>query len=348
MEHVPLAKGASQPVLSIPFVVKSADDFPYSHGDDDFISFPKYHLQRIRLIHPDLGPEDALLSLAQSWLYFGTLTEFFQHSISSDILTRANHTGDRVICTSEIGEIRSLWITSLPPRSFTGAFLRVPISHRCGVLLARATWAYEQFQEMAFEDARFSLVLFSIKVLLCSLCHTAKVILPPTPTLDTLMARLSFRPVIGGDNSTTDFLLWDYMVQNGWCPYQMNHLITVYNATSMIYLASIPRKKRNLGHESCLQAGYCKASQINWAAFEPLHISSGCACEYVSVDEEEIMAKLEDGQIPLLSCTRSTSGDFFIEVIYADIHRVFRAPTSYYAISHVSLLQYTPIFLLGC
>ncbi|KAF2184198.1 hypothetical protein K469DRAFT_689523 [Zopfia rhizophila CBS 207.26] len=340
MDHIPLADGARQPALSIPLVVKSASDYPYGHGEDDFISFPEHHLRELRLIHPELGPEDALLSLAQSWLYFGTLTEFFQQPISSNTLTRLNHSGDRFICTSALHEIRSLWIASLPPRPVGGAGFRRRVGRRCGVLLARATWAYEHFQGMVTEDPRARLVMFSIKVMLCSLCHTARVVLCPTPTLDTVLARLSFRPAPVDDSTATDFLLWDYMVQNGWCPYQMNHLATLHSATSMIYLASIPRMKRNIGHENCLRAGCCKASQIDWAAFESLHVAVGCTCEHVLVDEQQIMAKLEDGQIPLLSCMRSTSGDFSIEVIQADIHTVFGTPTFYYAVSHVRLLQY--------
>lgn len=335
MDHLPLVDGARQLALSIPFVVKSASDPPYGHGEDDFISFPERHLRELRFIHPDLGPEDALLSLAQSWLYFGTLTEFFQQPINSNTLTRLDHTGGRLICTSALRELRSRWIASLPPRSITSPAFRQATGRRCGVLLARATWAYEHIQDMVTEDPRAPLVMFSIKVMLCSLCHTVRVVLCPTPTLDAVLARLSFRPAAVDDSTATDFLFWDYMVQNGWCPYQINHLATLHSPTSMIYLASIPRRKRNIGHDNCLRAGCCKASQIDWAAFKPLHVTAGCTCEHVSVDEQQIMAKLEDGQIPLLSCRRSASGDFSIEVIQADTHTVFGTPTFYYAISHV-------------
>ncbi|RYP17948.1 hypothetical protein DL767_009933 [Monosporascus sp. MG133] len=334
MDHLSLVDGARQPALSIPFVVKSASDFPYGHGEVDFISFPEHHLRELRFIHPELGPEDCLLSLAQSWLYFGTLTEFFQQPIDSNMFTRLDHNGDRLICTSALREFRSRWVASLPPRSISSASLRQQVGRRCGVLLARATWAYEQFQGMVTEGPHRSLVMFSIKVMLCSLCHTVRVVLFPTPTLDAVLARLYFHPAAVDDKTATDFLLWDYMVQNGWCPYQMNHLLTLHNATSMIYLASIPRRERNNSHENCLRAGCCKASQIDWAVFQPLHTTAGCTCEHVSVDEQQIMAKLEDGHIPLLSCTRSASGDFSIEVIQADTHKAFGTPTFYYAISH--------------
>ncbi|RYP51664.1 hypothetical protein DL768_003062 [Monosporascus sp. mg162] len=294
MDHLPLVDGARQPALSIPFVVKSASNFPYGHGEVDFISFPEHHLRELRFIHPELGPEDYLLSLAQSWLYFGTLTEFFQQPIDSNTFTRLDHNGDRLICTSALREFRSRWAASLPPRSIASASLRQRVGRRCGVLLARATWAYEQFQDMVTKGPRRSLVMFSIKVMLCSLCDTVRV---------------------------------------------MNHLLTLYSATSMIYLASIPRRERKSSHENCLRAGCCKASQIDWAAFQPLHATAGCTCEHVSVDEQQIMGQLEDGHIPLLSCTRSASGDFSIEVIQADTHKAFGTPTFYYAISHHEIVR---------
>lgn len=337
MEHLPLVKGARKPSLSIPFVVKSASGSPYTHGEDDFISFAADHLSEIRFIYPNLGPQDCLLSLAQSWLFFGTLSEFFCESIHSDIFTQMDHdTGHRVICTSGVHQLRARWIASLPRRSLISLGFRQMVVRKRGIVIARATWAYEQLQDMVdMDDPRARLVMFSIKLMLCSLCHTARTVLSPTPTLDALLSRLSFRPVVAGDTATTDFLLWDYMVQNKWCPYQINQLLLSYSATSMVYLSSITRMERKIGHQDCLKKGRCMASQIDWDAFVPLHAADGCTCGYVSVDEDEIMAKLEKDEIPLLSCSRSASGDFHIKVIPADTRTLFRTPTLYYAVSHV-------------
>ncbi|KAK2752675.1 hypothetical protein FQN54_008053 [Arachnomyces sp. PD_36] len=335
MEHLPLVTGAIRPELPIPFVVKSASNFPYVRGEDDFIHFPQRHLRELRFIYLDLSPKEALLSLMQAWLYFGVLTEFYQLPVGSDILTQQGPAGESLVSTAALRGLESRWKASLPARTPIATSLRRRAARRRGVLLARATWALEQFQNIVPQDMRHRSVIYSIKVLLCSLCHTARVVLLPTPTLDAVLNRLFFHPAATNDGTGTDFLLWDYMVQNGWCPFQINHLTALHSATSMTYLASMPRSKRSIGHESCLQAGCCKASQIDWAAFRSLHVAPGCLCDHVAVDERKIMAKLEDGQIPLLSCTRSTSGQFSIEIIQADTSTIFGSPTFYYAISHV-------------
>jgi hypothetical protein len=339
MEHIPLADGAQRPQLRIPFVVKSASDFPYHHREDDFISFPEHHLRELRFIHVELDPKEALLSLAQAWLYFGTLTEFFQLPINADTLTTYDQAGGRFISTSALDELRSRWMESLPLRSPISTSFRRTVARRCGRVLCQAIWALNQLQNMFPEDPAQRLVMFSIKLMMCSLCHTARAVLLSTPTLDALLNQLAFLPAAADDGTGTDFLLWDYMVGNGWCPYQINHLLTLHNATSMVYLSSISRTKRNIGHRDCLRSGSCKSSQVDWNAFSSLHTTPGCGCGQISVNEQQIMDKLEQKQVPLLSCTKNALDEFSIEVIQAKTDRVFGS-TFYYAVSHVRLFHY--------
>ncbi|MBE3044158.1 hypothetical protein IMZ48_16620 [Candidatus Bathyarchaeota archaeon] len=336
MEHLQLVEGARQPSLTIPLVVKSASEFPYTSGSDDFIDFPNNHLREIRFIHPDISASDTFSSLVQSWLFFGTLSQFFKRSVSIESFSRLNAAGERVLCTSGLGNLRAAWIASLPRRSYFTAAVRQLESRRCAVLLARATFVYSRIQDLAIDDALLQRVLFSVKLMLSSLCQTIRVVLGPTPTLDAIITRLAFRPAAQDWSSKSDFLLWDYMVENVWCPHQINTLLGVYTPTTMIYLASMRRKGHHGDHRDCLHAGYCKASQIDWAHFQTPHVSTGCTCAHVAVDEQRMMEKLEDGQIPLLSCTRGLSGDFSVEITHVDMQRAFGARTPYFAISHVS------------
>lgn len=341
MEHLPLADGADAPQLSVPFVVKARRQQPYS-GDDNFLLFPQRHLDELRLTRARLSAHDCLLSLAQSWLFFGTLAEFFQQPIKSATFTKADENGQAIIQTSALPAYRTRWAAFLPWRLLINAGFRQREARRLSVLLARACWAYEVIEELLGEEPCTRRVMFSIKITLCSLCHTVQTVLFPTATLKAVVSRLSFHPTIteaDGSTKETDFLLWDYMVQNGWCPHQINHLLNLHNATSMVYLASLQRDKRHINHEKCLDDNYCKASQVDWANFEPPHVSSGCTCKHVSVNEEDIMMHLENNRIPLLSCVRTSSGDFDVKVIPADIHTVLGRPTFYYAISHVRIFQ---------
>lgn len=336
MEHLQLVEGATPPTLSIPLVAKSATEFPYTFGHDNFIHFPENNLREIRLIHPQLSAQEAFSSLVQSWLYFGTLSEFLKQSISIETITRQNSVGDRVLCTSALEALRNGWIASLHRRSYFTAGLRQLDNRRCAVLLARATWAYTRIEDLAREDALLQKVLFSVKLMLSSLCQTVRIVLGSTPTLDAILANLAFRPAAADGSSKTDFLLWDYMVDNGWCPFQVNTLLKIYTPTSMVYLSSIQRKKRPTDHRDCLKAGCCKAAQIDWATFQTPHASTGCSCTHVAVDEQQIMEKTKMGQIPLLSCTRDASGNFSIELTHVNMQRFFGARTSYIAVSHVS------------
>ncbi|KAJ6446739.1 hypothetical protein O9K51_01512 [Purpureocillium lavendulum] len=217
MDHLPLADGASLPPIGIPYVAIALSAAPYIHGEHSFIDFPVHHLQELQLVHPDLGPQDALLSLAQSWLFFGTLVEFFREPVPSDSFTRLDSGGRRIICTSSLHGLRSRWIAALPSRFILTATARQVIGRRCGVVLARATWALGQLERVIADDPRGRLVAFSIKLLLCSLCQTLRTVLYPTRTLDAILTRLRFRPALADRVTKSDFLLWDYMVDNG-CP----------------------------------------------------------------------------------------------------------------------------------
>lgn len=330
-------RGARLPGLYIPLVVKSAFEHPYTFADDDFVHFAERHLGEIRLIYPETSAKEAFSSLVQSWLFFGTLSEFFERSISIESFSVRNADGDRVLCTSALQDLRSGWIASLPRRGYFTASSRQLENRRCAVQLARAAWAYTRIEDLAGDDACLQKVVFSVNLLLSSLCQTVRVVLGPTTALDAILKSLAFRPAAADGRLEIDFLLWTYMVDNGWCPYRINDLMKLYTPTSMVYLASIQRKRPPTGHESCLEAGCCKAAQIDWGTFQTPHVTTGCSCAHVAVDEQEILTKIENGQIPLVSCARDTSGDFSIEITHVNMQMVFAARTSYFAISHVSL-----------
>jgi hypothetical protein len=339
MDHLPLARDAVPLPIVVPYVVKAALlEMPYSYNDEDFISFPEQHLRVLRLIDPEVGSQDALLSVAQSWLFFGTLAEFFEQPIRSSLFTRQDHDGDAVICTAALNGLRSRWIASLPSRAIHRAALRQIVGRRCGVILARATWAFSQLKESPLaDDSRGRLVLFSIQVLLCSLCQTVRTVLYPTQTLDAILYRLRFRPMTDGNGRRTDFMLWDYMFRNGWCPVQINHLVSMHSATALIYLASVPRGSSNTSHEDCPLKGRCKACQTDPVTFKPNHVTPGCTCTDVAVDEDDIMFQLENKKIPLVSCRKNMAGEIALDIIPADVNTVFGTPTLYYAISHVRI-----------
>jgi hypothetical protein len=212
MDHLALPRKPVKPPLEIPFVCKSG----YIYGQDNFIDYPAQHLESLQSSEPAITREEALASLLQSWLYFGTLAEFFQRAIDINLFTRLSTDGSLVLYTNHLQILKGQWMES---QRIADDETRENVIHQCTTVLTRALYACEVFEEAGFEIEALQGILVSIKILLCSLTistQSGTTIPSSSSKLSVLMSRLTFKPNLPYGTATREFLFLDHMVANGW------------------------------------------------------------------------------------------------------------------------------------
>jgi hypothetical protein len=211
MDHLPLSNNSVKPNLDIPFVCK----LPYVRERDNFNDFPGHHLEDLRNHSLAPNPAEALYSVCQTWLFFGTLTEYFQVSIDVAQFKQACPDGSFRLCTDHLKKLKTQWIES---QQFRNADQRHVMTIRCSILFTSALHACEAIEAAGY-DPTLHLILFSIRVLLCTLIINTKAIAQSgseIATLSNLLSRLRFQHTISAHNDQEWPLLMDHMLQNGW------------------------------------------------------------------------------------------------------------------------------------
>ena len=211
MDHLPLPSNPSIPTYDVPFICTSG----YFLNAGPFHEFPARYLQSSRYSsnEPALASNDILLSLIQTWLFFGSMSEFFQteidiHSFSKSVLGRT-----RLICTSRLMQLREQWIISQNLRA-TGDSDEPPQQHI--LVLIQALYACEQLERANLRISGLEQILLSIRILLCSLTITAKRVEKDSPDLEHLLQRLVLRPFDHDLTPIDKFPFLNHMVWNGW------------------------------------------------------------------------------------------------------------------------------------
>lgn len=211
MDHLPPPNNAVTPNLDIPFVCK----LPALSLGDNFNDFPAQHLESLKTHNSAITPVEAIYSLCQSWLFFGTLTKYFQVPIDTNEFKRPGPHDSFRLCTDHLKALRSQWIES---QQFKNSEQRHATTNQCCVLLTSVLHACETVEGAGY-DPTLHLILFSVRVLLCSLVIYTKAIAQSESeiaTLSSLLSRLRFQHTISSHNNKEWPLLMDHMLANGW------------------------------------------------------------------------------------------------------------------------------------
>ena len=210
MDHLPLPSNPSKPALNIPLVSK----VNYVLGEGSFQDFPIRHMTALRSNSGSpISTNEAVLSLTQSWLYFGVLSEFFEEPIDIPTYSRTTEDNLVVICTTPLQTLKERWINA---QHFRHQENRFYTSRRCVNILVRALYACEQFEKMDQSNEAQDLVLFSVRILLCSLALGIQAIGREAWSLGSLLERLTFKSAAVLRRHTGKFLLMDHMIKQGW------------------------------------------------------------------------------------------------------------------------------------
>jgi hypothetical protein len=122
------------------------------------------------------------------------------------------------------------------------------------------------------------------------------------------------------------------MVNNGWCPHQVDHLSYKYGLSTFSYLATLERLPARLAdHQRCTLHEKCVAYDTDPVTYETRHTTTDCVCAMVSVPYESLVKITRKGHVPLISIHSSASTDGLLEL---RVHRRSRKD-KYIAITHV-------------
>ncbi|KAK4031901.1 hypothetical protein C8A01DRAFT_41663, partial [Parachaetomium inaequale] len=334
MDFLPHPTSGVEP-LDIPFVA----DTPFVFGSD-YWDFPKLHGFGD---HWASLPAPRLASLAQSWLYFGTVAEFL----------------GRPIDYREFQVSRS--VSGKPLLPLLNEWLAAHAIKTHGPTTRDATDTDDQrqvlYEHARFLDAVFQLaedfdkvsqshvkpiptIVLSVKVL----CITLRGVLwdlargdidetlRPWPSPATRMRR-EIVPASDAPGKQTlspsAQLMLDVLRLRGWCPFYARKVLTQYNYALAYYFTRLFRTySPGLSHRSCSD-DECVASNADIFSYVPKHARRGCLCQPKAAPMDQIRAIIEDGGIPLIRLRGSSKTGVRMEVAR------MTARTRYVVVSHV-------------
>ncbi|KAL2136602.1 hypothetical protein VTI74DRAFT_2907 [Chaetomium olivicolor] len=305
MDFLPHPTSGVEP-LDIPFVA----DTPYIFGTD-FWDFPKLHGfggQWASL------PAPRLASLAQSWLYFGTISEFLGRPVDYREFRVSQSVSGKPLLPL-LNEWLAAHATNADGSSFHGANEtedRRQVLYEHFRFLDAVIQLAEDFDQVSQSHVKpIPTVILSVKVLCVALRSVLWDLargdvdesLRPWPTPATRLRR-EITPAADTPAkqalSPSAQLMLDVMRLRGWCPFYARKVLTSHNYALCYYFTRLFRTySPGLGHHSCSD-DECVASNADIFSYVPKHARRGCLCQPKSVPMDQIRAIIEDGGIPLI------------------------------------------------
>ena len=322
--------------LDIPFVA----DTPYVFGTD-FWDFPRLHGfgdQWASL------PAARLASLAQSWLYFGTMAEFLGRPVDY-----REFQVSRSVSGKPLLPLLDEWLAAHA--------ITAPDSAAAPDADAREDQKQVLYEHARFLDAVLQLaqdfdhvsqghvkpiptVVLSVKVL-CITLRTAlwdlargdlDDLLRPWPSPATRLRREVVPAVDVSGRQTlppSAQLMLDVLRLRGWCPFYARKVLTSYNYALAYYFTRLFRTySPGLSHRGCSD-DECVASNADIFSYVPKHARRGCLCQPKAAPMDQIRAIIEDGGVPLIRLRGASKTGVRIEVAR------MTARTRFVVVSHV-------------
>ncbi|KAK4143902.1 uncharacterized protein C8A04DRAFT_11957 [Dichotomopilus funicola] len=320
--------------LDIPFVA----DTPFVFGSD-FWEFPKLHGfgdQWASL------PAARLASLAQSWLYFGTVSEFLGRPIDY-----REFQVSQSVSAKPFLPLFNEWLAVHAVRPGSTAQQIAENDDRREVLYEHARFLdsviqlAEDFDTVSQSHVKpIPTIILSVKVL----CITLRGVLwdvargdfdeslRPWPSPATRMRRevVPAKDTHGKQTlSPSAQLMLDVLRLRGWCPFYARKVLTQYNYALAYYFTRLFRTySPGLSHRSCSD-DECVASNADVFSYVPKHARRGCLCQPKAAPMDQIRTIIEEGGVPLIHLRGSSKTGVRIEVVR------MTARTRYIVVSHV-------------
>ncbi|KAK4149460.1 hypothetical protein C8A00DRAFT_37944 [Chaetomidium leptoderma] len=335
MDFLPHPTSGVEP-LDIPFVA----DTPYVFGSD-FWDFPKLHGfgdQWASL------PAPRLASLAQSWLYFGTISEFLGRPIEY-----REFQVSRSVSGKPLLPLLNEWLAAhaITAQDSTTTQEAQEKEDQKQVLYEHARFLdaviqlAEDFDTVSQSHVKpIPTIVLSVKVLCITLRGALwdlargdidETLRPwPSPTIRMRREVVPASDTPGKQTlSPSAQLMLDVLRLRVWCPFYARKVLTSYNYAVAYYFTRLFRTySPGLSHQGCTD-DECVASNADIFSYVPKHARRGCLCQPKAAPMDRIRAIIEDGGVPLIRLGGSSKTGVRMEVVR------MTAWTRYVVVSHV-------------
>ena len=351
MDHLPVPQNPVRPNIEVPYLCQ----IPYDgKGFKDFPQRCGFELDEKGCVRPR-GSDRAMLGFYQTWLYFGLIMEFFRYPVENrdlppiemeDFIRRSDAGGSPFICSVRLTDMINIWGRSY--YSFKMPFAKKPsttIESLCGSIeraLLECVYLDQMHVVGTWQTKGAYEVILSIKILLNSFLTILNYHSNIKPLYDgrgyarpsgTLLEGLMIKP---WDYALccvlpSGTLLERHMINHSWCPFRLHHAFAKFSYNTIYYLACLPKNGRRIAdHTHCLEAKMCKGDSINDETFRCQH-TSACdgTCPAMAPPMEKVKSVLNEGGIPIITCSRVSPDRLALDVIRAT------QAVKYTAISHV-------------
>ncbi|KAK0630852.1 hypothetical protein B0T17DRAFT_572825 [Bombardia bombarda] len=356
MDFLPHPSSGVEP-LDIPFVA----DTPYLHGSD-FWDFPKTHGfsdQWTAL------PAPRLASLAQSWLYFGAISEFLGRPIDY----REFQASARPYSPGNEYQQHPASVSGRPLHQLLDEWLRVHIIPRLNPTLPgtqrnsdiqidkedqrEVLWHHADFLDRVFGLAEnfeqlsqghvhpIPAVILSVKTLCIALSDVLRELARFEPGVlpmqwpSTAARRPTGKLLPSSDPNMpprplpSAQLLLDVLQLRGWCPFYVRKISASYNYALVYYFTRLfQRYSPELSHDFCSE-WECVASNVELFSYAPKHTEPNCQCRHLNVRADKVRDIIMAGGIPVIQVSAQSRKKSTIKVVK------MTPRTRFVAISHV-------------
>ena len=304
MNHLPLPKDQLIDHIAIPFL--ASDDY-----SSPFHDYPQrngwnieFRANGIPIINhsPTSHANKHLVSLMQTWLYFGLLSEFLGAPVDMEPFKQASESGSTVLSTEVLERLVCNRTSSLLEQSKLDGPAQVESWRDAfyGVLLIIRHHSAFFVAQAAKDDQALALTCLAISVLaeytmtaLKNLCGRLGVEIPVTQKWRVLDPELSLDyglPIV------------QLMQRRGWCP----HDVALFNGaqirtvSTLWYLANLSPPRTSMSHSACT-AENCVPLQMDKSQYRQSHVTLGCSCSSVESDQSTLASIIRSGKIPIIT-----------------------------------------------
>lgn len=333
MEHLPQRAGQTKSLFpAIPYLCQ------HEYDEGPFLDYPQ-RLGLPRLVNDSTFRWAPCLSYAnqqilktmstaelqlflQNWLFFGLL-----HEILGDIYCHEDYvttsldskTGKRVITTASLVSRLQQWEVEVMqderPLRNVYEHLATCINLACACLMV----GHPAFDcDLKFH---FTSVIEVVSYAVNKACDVAW-----TDSFSRTLVPLDWRRIIG-----EDFQKKVLLERSGCCPSQIQMLIEEFpSPQALSFVATCFHEDGSLSHHASCDQYTCRASRSVDAGRMPYHVSDSCECQFLRIDEDQLIECLEKGSLPLLRIKgEANTEDISVEVVAST------DSTPYVALSHV-------------
>ncbi len=266
-------------------------------------------------------PIEDRASLMQAWLFYA-----FLEKISGSCVVGTKIASVRSVDHTLSTEIHNIWMEKLRRLQSLSIYDRNGEYSQLRKTLAFVLRQFAKFdQTRASASSDVAHVALSVAFLLETVryhcCHDVNY---------PYLLDLHDWPQTGYDPSTYSVwrsVLYDRMRKLGWCPIQINDVISNVSFLELYFLSSLQRSSRPSDHAHC-RFGRCAAVQFNPQTFSPLHRRESCSCSSTGPDLDKVESILRTGELPLIRIQHQ-NGSLNLKVVKA------KSSSQYVAISHV-------------